>query len=316
MKAISTAWMGFHEEGLPTLEWLIKVGKPPVCAVTLTAEAAAKRSGCADIASICVSAGIPVLEVANANSDECLEFLRRYSPDLLLVLGWSQILKDPLLSLPAIGVVGAHASVLPHNRGSAPVNWALIRGEDESGNTLMWLNAGVDTGEIIAQRAFPLELWDTCATVYGKVATSNQEMVAELIAQLEKGIRPGRAQPETDEPLLPRRRPEDGRIDWSSSATEVYNFVRALTRPYPGAFTQLEGEPLTVWSAGLMPPGCLSEAPAGTVLGPVVSPVHAAVGVAVACGEGVIVLFEIEAGGRCVQGRDLPEALREGVVLG
>ena len=141
-----------------------------------------------------------------------------------------------------IGTVGAHASLLPHNRGSAPINWALIHGEKRTGNTLMWLNAKVDEGAIIDQMEFPITMYDSCQTLL------------QLIKKLEKGFKPiNSIENITDEPLLPRRRPKDGFVNWNKSGMDIYNFIRALTHPYPGAFTYLEGRKWILWKAALLP---------------------------------------------------------------
>ena len=168
--------------------------------------------------------------------------------------------------LAAIGTVGTHAALLPHNRGSAPVNWAIIRGEEETGNTLMWLSKEVDSGEIIDQTAFPITLFDTCKTIYDKVAASNAVMLDKLIDALIKGEKPvSSISNETDEELLPRRRPKDGLMDWQQDAKKIYDFIRALTLPYPGAFTFLDGRKWLIWEAMVLPVKS-TELP-GTILG-------------------------------------------------
>lgn len=311
----SIAWVGFHEEGLPTLQWLLESERAPCCVVTLTPNSAAHRSGAAPVARVAREQGIPVLEVDSVNSPESVAFLTAHAPDLLLVLGWSQILRDEVLAIPRVGTVGAHASLLPKDRGSAPVNWAIIRGYTESGNTLMWLAPGIDTGDIIAQRSFAIDPWDTCASVYGKVAETNRDMVEELLSHLEAGRKPGTPQPPDSGEPLPRRRPSDGVIDWTKPAKETYDFVRALTRPYPGAFTTLDGRRLTVWAAAL-PPACESAgATPGTVVGVVHSPAPTAAGVCVSCGEGTLHLLEVEVDGRTFTGYELIDVLPTGMVF-
>ena len=225
--------------------------------------------------------------------------------DILFVLGWSQIIRAPALRSCRIGMVGAHASLLPHYRGSAPINWALIHGATETGNTLMWLSHGVDDGMIIDQARFPVSRYDTCATLYDKVAESNREMILRLVPRLLRGERPGKPQPTDDSPLLERRRPDDGKIDWSKDNLRVYNFVRALTRPYPGAFSWLDNERWFVWKAALLP-GEIGTQSSGEVLGPVASPVEKACGQAVSCGRGALVILEVEnSQGRILAGQDL-----------
>src|SRR5437773_323580 len=202
------------------------------------------------------------------------------------------------------------AHVLPQLRGSAPINWALIRGERQTGNSLIWLAQDVDRGAIIDQTAFCITPYDTCASLYERVAASNRDMLLRLVPRLLAGEHPGRVQPAGDEPVLPRRRPADGRIDWRQPSRAVYDFIRALTRPYPGAFSWLEGERWTIWHAAHLPaengPGL--RATPGAVLGPVVSPVEATCGQMVACGAGAVVLLELQADdGTVLRGRELSD---------
>lgn len=308
------AWVGAHREGLPALEALVAAGAPIVGAVTLTPEAAARRSGAADYRALCARLGVPLAEVKDINAPESVAALAALEADVLFVIGWSQILRPAALATARLGAIGAHASLLPHGRGSAPVNWAIIRGETEGGNTLMWLATGVDEGSIIDQAAFPITPYDTCASLYDRVAESNRDMLLRLLPRLLAGERPGRPQPPTTEPILPRRRPADGRIEWRRPADQVYAFVRALTRPYPGAFGRLDGTRWTVWQAALLPAGDPA-APPGAVLGPVTSPVDAACGQAVACGDGAVLALDVEAeDGTRLSGRALAEAPWRGKV--
>lgn len=289
------AWVGFHAEGLAALEALLGAGAPIAAVLTLKPELAAKRSGGIDYAPVCAEYGVPLHFITGINEPDAVAILEPLAPDVIFVIGWHQIVRPPVMRLARLGLVGAHASVLPHNRGSAPINWTLIRGEQQSGNTLMWLAEGVDEGDIIAQRAFRVTPYDTCATLYAQVAASNREMLLELLPRLLAGERPGRPQPHGDEPVLRRRRPADGRITWDCPANMVYDFVRALTRPYPGAFSSLDGKQWWIWEAALPPDrGRIAGAVPGEVLGPVVSPAQAACGQLVACGSGAVVLLEVE----------------------
>lgn len=286
-------WIGFHQEGLPAFHAVLEAGYAIEAAVTLTAEAAARRSGTADYQPLCLEYGIPLYRVENINNEQSIKLLADLDLDVVIVLGWSQILRPHVLRLARIGMVGAHASLLPHNRGRAPVNWALIKGETQTGNTLMWLAEGVDSGHIIDQTAIPISPYDTCATIYDKVALSNRDMVLYLLAQLQTGKRPGRPQPPADQPLLPGRKPKDGLINWNAPAKDVYNFIRALTQPYPGAFSQLNGQRWTIWHCALLP-GRYAGALPGQVIGPAVSPQPTACGQIVACGDGAVLLLDVE----------------------
>ena len=287
------AWVGFHAEGLAALQALLAAGAPIAAVLTLKPELAAKRSGGVDYVPVCSEYGVPLHHIAGINEPDAMRILEDLAPDVIFVIGWHQIVRPPVMALARIGLIGAHASFLPHNRGSAPINWALLRGERETGNSLMWLAEGVDEGDIIAQRAFPITPYDTCATLYAQVAASNRAMLLEVLPQLLAGERPGRPQERGDEPVLRRRRPADGRINWACPARVVYDFMRALTRPYPGAFSSLDGKQWWIWEAALLPDRGPLAAP-GDVLGPVVSPSQSACGQLVACGSGAVILLDVE----------------------
>lgn len=302
-------WVGNHLEGLPAFEALLDAGALLVGALTLTPEAASRRSGAADYAPLCERYGVPLHRIADINSPESVALLRSLNLDVLFVIGWSQILRADALGTARLGVVGAHASLLPKNRGSAPINWALINGERETGNSLLWLAEGVDTGSVIDQMKFAVTPFDTCKTLYERVALTNRDMLLRLWCRLEKGERPGTPQDDTREPRLPRRKPGDGWLDWRGNSNRVYNFVRALTRPYPGAFGRLDGRRWTVWQAALPPLDSFPIAEPGKCLGPVVSPSDDACGQLVACGQGAVALLEVESeDGEVLRGRALSEA--------
>ncbi|NGP53787.1 methionyl-tRNA formyltransferase [Thioalkalivibrio sp. XN8] len=307
-RRLRIGWLSHHVEGVKPLHDLITAGYPIECIITLDAERLAIRSGAANFAEIAVGYGLPCFRVRNINDEETLDLLTRLDLDVLLVIGWSQILGERVLRSTKIGCFGAHASLLPANRGSAPVNWALIRGERYTGNTLIRLAEDVDSGDIVAQRRIEISPFDNVATLYERVAMTNSEMLLELVDTLLSGRRPDYTPQVSDgAPLLPRRRPEDGLIKWEHSAGDVYNFIRALTNPYPGAFSFLEGRKYLVWRAALLPLQQQLGSP-GTILGPVYSDLVDASGMLVACGVGGVVLLEIENhDGQRIQGASLAE---------
>jgi len=291
---VKIGWIGFHIEGLLALRSLLEQGVPIAAVITLKPELAAKRSGAVDYAALCQQFRVPLYEVANINSPESVTLLSDLSLDVLFVIGWTQILRPQVLRTAKIGVIGAHASLLPHNRGRAPINWVLINGEQQTGNSLMWLAEGVDSGDLIDQTVIPITPYDTCASLYERVAESNRDMILRVLPRLLAGERPGHPQPHSHEALLPGRRPEDGRIDWTKSSQEVYAFVRALTKPYPGAFSWLDGQRWGVWQCALLPGACYPDTQPGQLVGPVVAPEETACGQVVACGTGAVILLELE----------------------
>lgn len=299
-------WVGAHMESAPALEALLRSGVRLDAVITLDPATRARRSGTADYGLILGGYDVPLHEVSDINGEESAALLESLAPDVVFVLGWSQIIRPRVLAIPRMGMVGAHASLLPHNRGSAPVNWALINGEQVTGNSLIWLAETVDDGDLIDQVEFSISPYDTCANLYERVAESNRDMVLRLVKALGEGRRPGQPTAEAGETLLPRRRPSDGLIEWGVDSRRVYDFIRALTRPYPGAFSWIDGARSTIWESALLPEVGVLGSP-GQVLGPIVSPNPAACGQLVACGKGAICLLEVEGGEGVLRGRELSE---------
>lgn len=307
-------WIGNHEEGLTAfLETAANHGID--CFITLDDSAFSKRSaGTRDYRQICTEHGIPYYTVDTIKGTRAYEIISQYRPDLMVVLGWNEILPQALLDIPTIGTVGTHAALLPHNRGSAPINWALIHGEEVTGNTMMWLSSGVDTGDIADQVAFPITKFDTCKTLYDQVAASNAAMLRRLILHLQAGEKPVLPiRNHTDEPVLPRRRPKDGLIFWNQSSCRLYDFVRALTKPYPGAFTYLNGEKWLIWEAACLPIPQTEVVP-GTIVGTSYGFAQGAVGLVVATADAYLLITQMEdAAGNLYSGKELYQLSLKGV---
>lgn len=302
-------WIGCHSEGINAFRRILESGRTIEKFITLDDESFGKRSaGTREYADLCEEYDIEVAYVSSIKNDEAYRIILDVAPDLLIVLGWSEILPERILDIPTIGTVGAHASLLPHNRGSAPINWALIKGEEVCGNSLMWLVKEVDKGKIIDQISFNITMFDTCASLYEKVADANMVMIMRLIEQLEKdGTTVMEKENVSDEPLLPRRRPKDGLLNWNASNKQVYDFIRALARPYPGAFTYLNNKKYYIWSASLLPETC-ENSDSGLIVGSCFSPISDACGVQVACGKGYIIVHELEdEEGKIFKGYDIAQ---------
>lgn len=234
--------------------------------VTVSEEQQASMSGGVDLAQIAQRDGIPVLRFDDVNSAPALDSIRAHEPDLIAVVGWTRLIGNELLVMPPRGCVGFHASLLPRHRGRAPVNWSIIFGETETGNTMMKLNAGVDTGDIVDQRSTPICLDDTCATVYERVAELGAQMLVDNLPPLLAGTAVLTRQDPTVGNLLPKRVPAMGITDWNRPPVDLHNWIRALTKPYPGAFTLLGRRKLHLWgSEPPMEPGQLGAVP-GEVL--------------------------------------------------
>ncbi len=242
-------FVGAHMESRAPFKHLIEHGYNLSGLVTLDHDSLQKIAGGVDLNSAAQEAGIPVLLVKNVNQPNAIAWISAKTPDVLLVVGWTQLLNAELLRVPKFTCLGFHASLLPKYRGRAPVNWAIINGETVTGNTMIVLEPEADTGDIVAQRTIQITDEDNCRTIYQKVGETEIEMLEEVLPLIEKGTLPRRKQDDREATVMPKRRPEDGRIDWRRSTREVYNWIRALTEPYPGAFSVLDGQNVWIWVA-------------------------------------------------------------------
>ncbi len=197
---------------------------------------------------------IPFFQVEGKMSAPCHQrVVERLRPDFGLAIGWYHLIPAKLRALFPKGVAGLHASLLPRYRGGAPLVWAIINGETESGVTLFYLSDGVDDGDIVAQKRFPIGADDTIREVYEKATRASMEVVTESVPLIASGQAPRRVQDERRATRFPQRSPDDGLIDWSWDAQTIRNFIRAQTKPYPGAFTFIGGKKVVIWDATISP---------------------------------------------------------------
>lgn len=292
----SVIFVGAVHEAAPALGALLASPAARVAAVvTPTEEASRGLAGPVDLATPAAREGVPLIRTEDINDPRLVAVLSQLEPDLLVVCGWTRLLRTPVLSVPRYGVVGFHASMLPRHRGRAPVNWAVIKGERRTGNTMMLLDPRADLGDIVDQRPIPIGLEDTCATVYERVGEAGADMLRQHLPALLTGRAPRVAQDPQEGDLLPRRTPAMGVLDWDRSASAVHDWVRALTWPYPGAFTSYRGERVMVWHT--TPPGGRRQVgPPGTVLA--LEPD----GVRIATGDGSIVVTRLSGPGEPPRG--------------
>lgn len=217
----------------------------------------------ADLVTAAERAGVPVILVTG-KMGEYTKAIGKLRPDFLLAVGWYYVIPSAIRTIAPLGCAGVHASLLPKSRGGAPLNWALINGEERTGVTLFYLADGVDDGDIIAQATIPIAFDDTCAMLYDKVTAETQILLERYLPLIERGCAPRVPQDEREATWFPQRRPEDGMISWSLTTRQIYNWVRALTRPYPGAFTFLDGQCFQVWKASML--DARGDSPGGTIL--------------------------------------------------
>jgi methionyl-tRNA formyltransferase len=233
------------------------------------------------VKEVALASGLTVLQPESVRAEAFLEQVRGLSPELIVVVAFGQILPPGLLELPRFGCINVHASLLPKYRGAAPIQWALLNDERETGVTIMKMDAGLDTGDILAQEATPIYPEDNAQTLHERLAQLGAGLLVKTIpAYVAGGIQP-RPQPAEGVTYAPKIKRADGRIDWRLPARAIWNRVRALL-PWPCAFTFLPGPPrpqlLKIWEAA-------SDSGRGAP-GEILSADRA--GIVVACGEGAL----------------------------
>lgn len=182
------------------------------------------------------------------NNEEFRSQLAEIHPDAIIVVGYGRIIPKWMIDLPAFGNLNVHASLLPKYRGAAPIQWAIANGDTVTGVTTMRIDAGLDTGDILLQRELPISPQDTAETLAPPLASLGANLLVETLKGLQDGTVIPRPQDDANSSLAPILRKEDGQIDFSRSAMEIFNRLRGF-QPWPGAFTSFRGRNLQLWSA-------------------------------------------------------------------
>jgi methionyl-tRNA formyltransferase len=190
--------------------------------------------------------GIPTITPDNPNAPEVIGQIQALQPDFYFSFYYREMLKAPLLAIPKCGALNMHGSLLPKYRGRVPVNWAIIRGETETGATLHYMTEKPDNGDIVAQQAVPILPNDTAFEVFQKVTVAAEMALNGVLPALLAGTAKAARQDLSKGAYFGGRKAEDGIIDWSQSAREIHNLVRAVAPPYPGATTQIMGKPMRI----------------------------------------------------------------------
>jgi len=280
-------WVSFDVMGRDCLAAAAEAGAEVAAVVTLPGPIDPDRSGQCSFDELAGRLGARVIETADVNSPDTIAAVREVDPDLIFIVGWSQLVLDEFIGLARHGVFGMHPTLLPKHRGRAAIPWAILSGLAKTGVTLFEIVDGTpDSGPIVGQVEVPVGRDETATSLYDRITEAHVEVVRRFVPRLLDGSAPRVPQDPRQASVWPKRAPADGIIDWDTRAPYLYVWVRAQTRPYPGAFTYLDEEKLVVWRA--RPVELDKEAPAGTVVG------RDGEDAVVACGEGGLVLEEVE----------------------
>jgi len=283
-----TVWVSFDTIGHDCLEAAAESGAEIVGVVTLPGPIDPNRSGQCSFDEVAARLDAALIETRDVNALETLNSVRKLDPEAIFVVGWSQLVRDDFIAIArGDGVFGMHPTLLPRHRGRAPIPWAILSGLARTGVTLFQiLDATADSGLIVGQRVVDIAPDETATTLFERLASAHVDLIREYVPKLRTGGTPRFPQDELRASSWPKRMPGDGIIDWDTRAPYLYDWVRAQTRPYPGAFTWFGDDKIVVWRASAV--DLQVEAPAGTIVS------ERPEGMIVACGEGGLLLEEVQ----------------------
>ncbi|WP_036610543.1 methionyl-tRNA formyltransferase [Oribacterium sp. P6A1] len=254
-------FMGTPDFAVSTLEYLYKAGHE-ISLVVTQPDRPKGRHGEAQKSDVRIAAeklNIPVITPVKIRSDEeAKQLLREQAPDVIVVTAFGQILPQDILDIPKYGCINVHASLLPKYRGAAPIQWAVLNGDEESGVTTMMMDAGLDTGDILMTKKLRLDKKETGGSLFDKLAALGGELIVETLEALEKGTltrTPQDASLATKVGLFTK---SSGLIDWSRPAVEIERQIRGLN-PWPSAYSFLSGKQLKLWDADVLTSGNIKD---------------------------------------------------------
>ncbi|MGE4542875.1 MAG: methionyl-tRNA formyltransferase [Pedobacter sp.] len=287
---IRTVFMGTPEFALPTFQGLIEAGVN-LCGVFTQPDrprGRGKQLAPPPVKELALKYDIPIFQPEKLRDPLAVEQLRKLQPDLIVVVAYGQILPKSVLEIPRYGCINVHASLLPRYRGAAPINKAVVDGEQVTGVTTMLMDVGLDTGDMLIKRATEIGDEETAGELHDRLSLLGREAMEETLLRLCDGTLRPEPQEDAQSSYASMMKKEDGRIDWRCSAKAIHNLVRGLS-PWPGAFTLWNGQVLKLGRT-LAEEGLAAEP--GTVLS------ADADGVCIACGQGVLRVRELQLAGK------------------
>jgi methionyl-tRNA formyltransferase len=240
MTAARAVVFAYHDVGVRCLKVLLS-GEVAVPLVVTVADDPRENRWFASVADTARDYGLPVAMPGEADGEALAQRVAQLAPDFVFSFYYRSMLGAPILRAARLGALNMHGSLLPKYRGRAPVNWAILNGERQTGATLHYMVERADAGDIVDQLAVPILADDDAREVFGKVTAAAEIVLARSLPGLIAGNAPRRPQRLEPGQYFGRRRPEDGRIDWSQPAGRIHDLVRAVAPPFPGAFTEVDG---------------------------------------------------------------------------
>ena len=258
-------FMGTPEFAVPSLDMILKQGFAVIGVVTQPdrPKGRGKPLTPPPVKRFAEAHGLPVLQPERVRTAEFLEHFGRLAPDLVVVAAVGQILPKEMLERPRLGCINVHPSLLPRYRGAAPLNWTIIRGEVQTGVTIMQMDEGMDSGDILLQEETPVGPCETVGELHDRLAVRGAQLLLDVIGMLEKGAIRRVPQDHAAATFAPRLKKEDGLIRWDADAPSIVRLIRGLS-PSPCAYTFLDGKMMRIFDAlekdtpSSSPPGTLS----------------------------------------------------------
>lgn len=283
--------MGTPEFALPSLKALLSAEARVLLVVTQPdkPKGRGRKVVAPPVKLLAQAKGLPVYQPEKVKSPEAIERITKLAPACIVVVAYGQLLSAEILGIPPLGTVNVHASLLPRYRGSAPIHWALIRGEAETGVTTMLLDTGMDTGDVLLQRKVVIQPEDTAGSLHDKLSEEGAKLLVETLVMLEKGTLKPQAQDDSQATYAPMLAKEDGKVDWHENAKRICCRIRGLD-PWPGGFTYWQGKRLKLFGCRAL--SISTQAEPGTVIA------AAEDGLQVAAGEGAVLIETLQLEGR------------------
>lgn len=246
-------FMGTPDFSVPVLEALVAAGHQVLAAVTQPdkPKGRGKAVMMTPVKEKALALGIPVLQPVKARDEAFIGQIRELEPDVAVVVAFGQILSQKLLDVPKYGCINIHASLLPKYRGAAPIQWAIINGERETGITTMQMDAGVDTGDMLEQVIVPIDPDETGGSLHDKLSEAGSRLILSTLSRLEDGTLQAVPQPQEGVSHAAMLTKSLGNIDWSQDAEKIERLIRGLN-PWPSAYTSLDGKTLKIWQAQVL----------------------------------------------------------------
>ena len=246
-------FMGTPDYAVPTLSALIEAGHQVVCVVTQAdkPKGRGKAMQFPPVKEKALEHNIPVYQPKKIKDPEFLAMLEGMKPDVIVVVAFGRILPKSVLDLPKYGCINGHASLLPKYRGAAPIQWAVIDGEKESGVTTMYMDAGIDTGDMIQKTVVPLDKKETGGSLHDKLSQAGAKLLIETLKQLEEGTAVRTPQGEMTTEYAKMLDKSMGDIDWNRDAASIERLIRGLN-PWPSAYTKLGEKTVKIWAADVL----------------------------------------------------------------